>query len=45
MVGIFIIVINVNLWLWRSNVVFEIYEKVFKNRDEVVKEVIFNVME
>lgn len=43
MVGIFIIVINVNLWLWRRNVVFEIYEKVFKNREEVVKEVILNV--
>lgn len=42
---ILIVGIDVNLWLWRKNVVFEIYEKVFKNKDEVVKEVILNVME
>lgn len=45
MVGTFIIAINVNSRSWRSNVASEIYEKVSKNRDEVVKEVTSNVME
>lgn len=43
-VGTFIVAINVNSRSWRKNVASEIYEKVSKNRDEVVKEVTSNVM-
>lgn len=43
MVGTFIIAINVNSRSWRRNVAFEIYEKVSKKREEVVKEVTSNV--
>lgn len=43
--GTFIIAINVNWRLWIKHVASEIYEKVFKNRDEVVKEVTSKVME
>lgn len=43
MVGTFIIAINVNSRSWRRNVAFEIYEKVSKRREEVVKEVTSNV--
>lgn len=44
-VGTFIVAINVNSRSWRKNVASEIFEKVYKNRDEVVKEVTSNVME
>lgn len=40
-----IVGIDVNSRSWRKNVASEIYEKVSKNRDEVVKEVTSNVME
>lgn len=43
MVGTFIIAINVNSRSWRRNVASEIYEKVSKNREKVVKEVTSNV--
>lgn len=43
--GKFIVAINVNSRSWRSNVASEIFKKVYKNRDEVVKEVTSNVMD
>lgn len=45
MVGTFFIAINVNSRSWRRNVASEIYERVSRNREEVVKEVTSNVKE
>lgn len=44
-IGIFVIVVNVNLLLWRRNVVFEIYVNVIWNKEVVVREVMFNISE
>lgn len=45
MVGTFFIAINVNSQSWRKKVASEIYERVSRNREEVVKEVTSNVKE
>lgn len=44
-VGMFIIMVNVNLEIWRRDVVFEIYEKVFKNKENVIWDVILSIKE
>lgn len=44
-VGMFIIMVNVNLEIWRRDVVFEIYENVFKNKENVIWDVILSIKE
>lgn len=40
---IFLFVVNVNLLLWRRDIVIEIYDNLVKNKEKVLKEIILNI--